>query len=189
MNDHIRDVTRRFADQGFVALAPDLYNGVSTTEPDEARKLVMELDMMQAVQEIGQAAEFLLAQDYVIGEKVGVVGFCMGGGLALQTALNKSDMIGASVAFYGRPLEVGDAARMAVPTLGLFGADDQGIPTEAVQAMEQGFVAAGISHEIKIYPGAGHAFFNDERASYNPAAARDAWDRTNLWFRTFLQNA
>lgn len=54
--------------------------------------------------------------------------------------------------------------------------------------MEQGFVAAGIPHEIKIYPGAGHAFFNDERASYNPAAARDAWNRTNLWFRTFLQN-
>lgn len=125
LNNHIRDVTRRFADQGFVALAPDLYNGVSTTEPDEARKLVMELDMMQAVQEIGQAAEFLLAQDYVIGEKVGVVGFCMGGGLALQTALNNADTIGASVAFYGRPLEVGDAARMAVPTLGLFGADDQ----------------------------------------------------------------
>jgi carboxymethylenebutenolidase len=188
LNDHIRNVTRRFADQGFVALAPDLYNGVTTTEPDEARKLVMELDMMQAVEEIGQAAEFLLEQDYVIGAKVGVVGFCMGGGLALQTALNKADVIGAAVAFYGRPLEAGDAARMTVPTLGLYGAEDQGIPVEAVRAMEQGFVAADIPHEIRIYPGAGHAFFNDERASYKSAAARDAWDRTNLWFRTFLQD-
>ncbi len=189
LNDHIRDVTRRFAMQGLVALAPDLYNGVSTTEPDEARKLVMELDMMQAVAEIGEAAGFLLEQDFVTGTKVGVLGFCMGGGLSLQTALNKADLIGAAVAFYGRPLAAADAARMQVPVLGLYGADDGGIPVEEVQAMEAGFVQAGIPHEVKIYPGAGHAFFNDTRASFNRAAAQDAWNRANVWLRIYLQQA
>lgn len=187
LNEHIRDVTRRFAMQGFVALAPDLYDGVSTTEPDEARKLVMELDMMQAVQEIGAAADFLLAQDFVTGEKVGVLGFCMGGGLSLQTALSQADKIGVAVAFYGRPLSTADAARVQVPVLGLYGADDGGIPVEEVQAMEAGFAQAGIPHEIEIYPGAEHAFFNDTRASFNRSAAQDAWTRANVWLRTYLQ--
>lgn len=90
LNEHIQDVARRLAREGYVALAPDLYKGQVATEPDEARKLVMELDMPAAVQEIGSAADFLLAQDYVSGEQVGVMGFCMGGGLVLQSALARS---------------------------------------------------------------------------------------------------
>ena len=85
LNEHIMDVTRRFAREGFVALAPDLYKGAVATEPDEARKLVMELDQPEAVLEIDQAMAFLLDQDYVAGDKAGVVGYCMGGGLALQS--------------------------------------------------------------------------------------------------------
>jgi carboxymethylenebutenolidase len=185
LNDHIKDVANRFAEQGYVALAPDLYKGVVVTEPDEAMKLVMELDMAEAVREIQHAVDFLKGQEYVAGEKVGVVGFCMGGGLALQTAVAEED-IGAAVAFYGRPMPPEQAGQVKAPVLGLYGAADQGIPVPDVQAMEQGFADAGIEHEVEIYDGAGHAFFNDTAQSYNEQAASDAWERTLGWFQEHL---
>lgn len=185
LNDHIKDVANRFSNEGFVALAPDLYHGAVVTEPDEARKLVMELDMAEAVKEIQQGIDFLLTQDYVAGEKVGIVGFCMGGGLSLQTALAE-DNLGAAVAFYGRPLEPDQVAQVKAPILGLYGAADQGIPVDAVNQMDQALDDAGVENEFKIYEGAGHAFFNDTAPSYNAAAATDAWPLTLEWFRTHL---
>jgi len=186
LNEHIKDVARRFAGEGYVALAPDLYHGQVTTEPDEARKLVMELDMAEAVKEIQRAVVHLQEQPYVQGPKVGIVGFCMGGGLVLQTALAEDDL-GAGVAFYGRPLEPEQAAQVKAPILGLFGSEDGGIPIDAAQAMHAAFDEAGIENEIRVYEGAQHAFFNDTRAdSYDPEAAADAWPRTLDWFRTHL---
>jgi carboxymethylenebutenolidase len=185
LNAHIKDVADRFAQEGFVALAPDLYHGAVTTEPDEARKLVMELDMAEAVKEIQQGIDFLLARDDVAGEKVGVVGFCMGGGLSLRTALAE-DNLGAAVAFYGRPLEAGQAAQVKAPILGLYGAKDQGIPVDGVNQMDKALDEADIENDFKIYEGAGHAFFNDTAQSYNEAAAKDAWPRTLEWFRKHL---
>ncbi|MFP4440443.1 MAG: dienelactone hydrolase family protein [Chloroflexaceae bacterium] len=188
LNEHIRDVTRRFAQQGFVALAPDLYDGQVVTEPDEARKLVMELDMMEAVAEIRQGIDFLQQQEYVAGEAVGVVGFCMGGGLALNTARAEEDL-GAAVAFYGRPLAPEEAQEVQVPVLGLYGAEDQGIPVDEVRQMQSALEEAGVKNEFQVYPGAGHAFFNDTRDSYAADAAADAWERTLAWFRTHLPAA
>ncbi len=185
LNEHIKDVVRRFANEGFVALAPDLYHGVVTTEPDEARKLVMELDTVDATREIGQAISFLLDQDYVAGDQVGVVGFCMGGGLTLQTA-RVYDTVGAAVAFYGQPLAPEQASEIQAPVLGLYGSEDNGIPVENVRAMGDALEEAGIEHEIQIYDGAGHAFFNDTRESYDAEAAADAWPRTLAWFRERL---
>lgn len=186
LNDHIKDVARRFAGEGYVALAPDLYHGVVATEPDEARKLVMELDMAEAVKEIQRAIAYLREQSYVVGLKVGTVGFCMGGGLVLQTAL-ADDNLGAAVAFYGRPLSAEEAAKVKAPILGLYGANDQGIPVDGVKAMEAGLKEAGIENEFHIYEGAGHAFFNDTAPSYNADAAADAWPRTLDWFRKHLE--
>jgi carboxymethylenebutenolidase len=185
LNEHIRDVTRRFARQGFVALAPDLYDGQVTTEPDEARKLVMELDMMQAVREIGAAIDHALDQDYTSGSEAGIVGFCMGGRLVLQTVVADED-VGAAVAFYGSPLTPEEAPNANAPVLGLYGSDDQSIPVEEVRQMEEAFADADITHDIQVYEGAGHAFFNDTRDSYDEAAASDAWPRTLEWFRTHL---
>lgn len=185
LNEHIRDVTRRFASEGFVALAPDLYDGVVTTEPDEARKLVMELDMVQAVQEIGQAIDYVLDQQYTTGNEAGIVGFCMGGRLVLQT-VRVYDTVGAAVAFYGTPLEPPQASEVQAPVLGLYGSEDSSIDVENVRAMEDALQEAGIEHEIEIYQGAEHAFFNDTRDSYNQAAAEDAWPRTLEWFRQRL---
>lgn len=188
LNEHIKDVARRVAQQGYVVLAPDLYKGQVATEPDEARKLVMELDMPAAVQEIGSGADYLRAQDFVSGEKVGVMGFCMGGGLALQAARSDADTgrYGAAIAFYGSPLAPEEAAAVKAPILGLYGADDGGIKVADVQKMQEALTAAGVENEFQIYQGAPHAFFNDTRESYRPEAAADAWQRTLAWLGKYL---
>jgi carboxymethylenebutenolidase len=185
LDEHILDVTRRLALAGFVALAPDLYHGVVVSEPDEARKLVMELDMEHAVAEIRQAVDFLQAREDVTGHDIGAVGFCMGGRLVLQTARVEPDL-GAAVAFYGTPLALEEVEQVTAPVLGIYGAEDQGIPVEDVRTMEQALAQAGVAHEIHVYEGAPHAFFNDTRASYRPQPAQDAWQRTLDWFRAHL---
>lgn len=186
LNDHIKDVTNRFAEAGFVALAPDLYHGVAATEPDEARKLVMELDQAAAIDEIGAAIDHLLGLEATSGDKAGVVGFCMGGGLALRTNLADED-VGATVAFYGQPLSESEAAGAHAPVLGLYGSADTGIPVANVEAMQKGLEAAGIPVETVVYEGAQHAFFNDTRASYDADASADAWERTLAWFEEYLE--
>jgi len=182
LNEHIKDVTRRFADEGFVALAPDLYHGVVTSEPDEARKQVMELDMMAAVQEIQAAVDYLLAQEYVSGEKAAIIGFCMGGRLVLQTGL-VAENLSAIIPFYGTPLTAEEVANVKAPVLGLYGANDGGIPVDSVRIMQTALDAAGIENEIVVYDGAPHAFFNDTSASYRPEAAADAWARVLAWLQ------
>ncbi|MCB0160237.1 MAG: dienelactone hydrolase family protein [Caldilineaceae bacterium] len=182
LNDHIKDVADRFAAAGYVALAPDLYKGQVATEPDEARKLVMELDMAEAVNEIQAAMDYLLAQENVAGDKAGIVGFCMGGRLVLMTGL-ASDDVGAAVAYYGSPLTPEEAANFKAPLMGHYGTADQGIPVEGVETMGQAMTDAGIENEIYIYDGAQHAFFNDTRASsYDADAAAASWERTLGWF-------
>jgi len=183
---HIKDVAERFAREGFIALAPDLYHGQATTEPDEARKLAMALDRARAVQEITAAARYLQGMNLVQPKKVGVVGWCMGGGLALSTAAHDG-IVGAAVAFYGQPLAAGDTARLHVPVLGLYADQDHGISVDAVRTFERELEAHQVPHEIHIFPGADHAFFNDTRPEvYKPDAAQDAWRRTLDWFRRYL---
>ena len=184
---HIKDVAERFAREGFIALAPDLYHGQASTEPDEARKLAMALDANRAVQEIAAAARYLKKLDHVAPKKVGVVGWCMGGGLSLSTAAYHPDLIGAAVAFYGRPLSAGDTAKLQAPVLGLYAEHDHGIPVAAVKAFEDELKAHNIEHAIHIYSGTDHAFFNDTRPHiYKAEAAADAWQKTLAWFRQHL---
>jgi carboxymethylenebutenolidase len=184
---HIKDVAERFALEGYVALAPDLYHGQAADEPDEARKLAMALDAQRAVQEIAAAARCLTKIQTVNRQRVGAVGWCMGGGLSLSAAAYHPDLIGAAVAFYGRPLTASDTAKLKVPVLGLYAEHDHGIPAEAVQAFEADLEKHGVLHEIHIYPGTQHAFFNDTRPQiYHAAAAREAWQKTLSWFRQHL---
>ena len=185
LNDNIKDIARRFAAEGFVALAPDLYHGQVVSEPNEARKLIMALDMEAAVGEIQRAVDFLLQQPFVAGPKVGLTGFCMGGRLVLMTAL-ADDRLGAAVPFYGSPLTAEQAGQVKAPVLGLYGELDGGIPAESVREMQKGLNAAGIPNDFVIYPGAQHAFFNDTRPSYHPQAAADAWQRALAWFHRYL---
>ncbi len=183
---HIEDICRRFAQEGFVALAPDLYHGRSSIEPDEARKLAMALQRDQAVAEIRAASEYLAGLDRVSPKQVGVVGWCMGGGLALSSAAG-GPQIGAAVAFYGRPLSDEDTAKLDVPVLGLYAEHDHGIDVSDVRKFELSLEEQKVPHQIHIYPGTNHAFFNDTRPQiYDPEAAPDAWERTLAWFRLYL---
>jgi carboxymethylenebutenolidase len=187
---HIKEVAERFAAAGLVALAPDLYYGQAASEPDEARKLSMALDRQRAVEEIAAAAAYLAGLPQVAPKKVGAVGWCMGGALSLSAAAQfggaGDGAVGAAVCFYGRPLDPADTARLAVPVLGLYASEDHGIPVDAVRAFEEELVRHQVPHEIHIYEGAHHAFFNDTRPVYDPDAAADAWRRTLDWFGRYL---
>jgi carboxymethylenebutenolidase len=183
LNDHIKDVARRFAAEGYVALAPDLYRGVVTTEPDEARKQAMELGMRDAVGEIQQAIDFLKGQSFVNG-RFGIVGFCMGGGLVLQTAVHSPD-INAAVPFYGSPLAADEAAQVTAPVLSFLGSRD-GISASSYEVMHAALTEAGVPNKFQLYDGAQHAFFNDTRASYDADAAEDAWRRMLAFFEAEL---
>jgi carboxymethylenebutenolidase len=176
LDEHIKDVTRRLALEGYVALAPDLYHGEVAAEPDEARKLVMELDIAVAVDEIRVAMDYVLGRSDALGTKVGVVGFCMGGRLALKTCV-ADKRVGAAVAFYGRPLDASSAAIAQAPILGVYAGEDHGIPVADARAMHAALTAAGIDNALHVYDGVDHAFFNDTRAAYDAEAAKDAWAR------------
>ncbi len=186
LEQHIKDVADRFAGEGFVALAPDLYHGAVTSEPDEARKLAMGLDRKRAAQDLDGAVACLCGMAQVAPKKVGVVGFCMGGGLTLLMACRNADL-GAAAVFYGGSIgSTEQLKQLHCPLFGAFGERDQGIPLERVEALKNGLQQSGQPVEIQIYAGAPHAFFNDTRPSYRPAAADDAWQRTLALFRRQL---
>jgi carboxymethylenebutenolidase len=183
LNDHIKDVSDRFAAAGYVALAPDLYHGQVATEPDEARKLAMELSMGDAVAEIQAAMAYLRAQDFTT-DQIGITGFCMGGGLVLQTAV-ADNTLDAAVPFYGQPVSTTSAQQIAAPVLSFLGSRD-GISAADYEQMHAVLEANGVPNHFQLYEGAQHAFFNDTRASYDPDAAADAWSRTLAWFDEYL---
>ena len=188
LDDHIKAIADRFAQAGFVALAPDLYRGQVAAEPDEARKLAMALQYPQAQQDMQGAVDYLLAQPFVQPKKVGMIGFCMGGRLTGQMAINGRN-ISAFVPFYGlAALSDADTAKIPAPLLAIYGETDAGFPPDLIRANERALAAAGVPHEVVVYPGAPHAFFNDTRPHiYHKAAAADAWQRTLAWFRVYLK--
>ena len=184
---HIKDVCERFAHEGFVALAPDLYHGETAKSPDEAGKLMMALNIEQTEKDLRGAIEYLLAHEATTGAKVGTVGFCMGGVLSLYAA-SKNEQVGACVVFYGiHPKVKPDLENLRAPVLGLYAERDEFVPPAQVRELEARLKALGKSAEMHIYPGTDHAFFNDTRREvYDPAAAEDAWRRTIAFFREHL---
>jgi carboxymethylenebutenolidase len=187
LEPHIKDVADRFAAAGYVALAPDLYHGVVVDEPDEARKLMMELDHPRAISEIESAGNYLLSRDDVNGNGVGLIGFCMGGGLVLKVA-SQTDVASAAVVFYGRnPDPIEDVAKIDCPLLGIYGENDQGIPPSEVERLREALNAAGkTDFDLHIYLGAAHAFFNDQRQAHDPEASKDAWQKVMTLFEKHL---
>ena len=180
LNDHMKDVTQRFADQGYVAVAPDLFHGALATSMEEAGKLMASLDKEQAVNDIRGAMAHL--RDVTTG-RIGVVGFCMGGMLTILTATRSADVT-AAVSFYGRnPDPITDLGNVTAPLLAFYGEEDQGVKVEQAHALKAEMERRGKWVETHVYPGAGHAFFNDARPeAYNAAAATDSWSRTLAFF-------
>jgi carboxymethylenebutenolidase len=163
---HITDVCDRLAVEGFVALAPDLYHGEVTTEPDEAGKLMMALNLEQATRDMGGAVDHLLGLDGVTSDRVGVIGFCMGGGLALALACARPDAVGACVPYYGIipwPNLQPDWSKLDAPVLGHFAENDAFFSPAQVGELEDRLRAEGKEAHLIVHPGAQHAFFNDTR--------------------------
>ena len=182
---HIKSVCDRFAGEGFTALAPDMYHGKTADEPDSAGKLFMALNIGQAEKDLKGAAAYL--GQHSSTTKLGVVGFCMGGQLALFAAtLNPS--IGATVNFYGiHPNVNPDYAQLSGPVLGLFAEKDSFVTPATAREVDAAIKKAGKQSEIHIYPGVDHAFFNDQRPEvYNAEAAADAWQRTVTFLKSTL---
>ncbi|HET6229626.1 MAG TPA: dienelactone hydrolase family protein [Longimicrobiaceae bacterium] len=188
LNDNVRMMTRRLAGEGYQALAVDLYGGEAAATPAQATAL-MRASMANPAggqDNLKQAAAYLRSRG---APKLGVIGWCFGGGWSLESALFMPDQVDADVVYYGRP--VTDRARLAAlraPLLGLYGGLDQGIPVATVRQMETELRALGKNVDIHVYPDANHAFANPSGQSYNPAAAEDAWRRTVVFFNQHLQH-
>ena len=183
---HIKKVCDRFGAEGFSALAPDMYHGQTASEPDGAGKLFMALNIGQAEKDLRGAAKFLAQHSSTA--KLGAVGFCMGGQLALFAGtLNPS--VGAVVNFYGiHPNVKPDYGKLSGPVLGLFAEKDGFVTPQVAKDTDAAIKKAGKQSEINIYPNVDHGFFNDERPDvYNKAAADDAWRRTLAHFRQNLK--
>jgi carboxymethylenebutenolidase len=185
---HIKDVCDRFAAEGFVALAPDLYHGESSMEPDEAGKLMMGLNLDRAAKDMSGAVDLL--QQRSGREAVGVIGFCMGGGLALVVATTRPDAIKAAAPFYGLipwPSLQPDWSQLDAKVVGHYAALDGYFSPEMAKDLEGTLRGLGKDVEIVVHEGADHAFFNDDRPDvYQPEHAAEAWDATIELFRTTL---
>jgi carboxymethylenebutenolidase len=189
--DHIKDVCERFAGAGFVALAPDLYHGQSAPlgEPDEAAKLMMAMQLDQAARDMSGAVDEVLRRSS--GDKVGVIGFCMGGGLALVLATQRPDRVAAVVPCYGIipwPDAQPDYSALSAAVLGHYAEKDSFFTPEAANELAERLRGMGKSVEIVVYPDTDHAFFNDTRPEvYDAEAAGALWDRTVQFLRQHLR--
>ena len=187
LNANIRKMTDRLAAEGFVALAVDLYQGQVASTPERAKELMMASMSKKEVlgQNLNDAVAYLRKNHKI--SKIGTIGWCFGGGWSLQAELLMPDDIAATVIYYGKvdlPKETLQAINS--PVLGLFGAEDDGIPVESVKAFEQHLKELGKPAEIHIYQGADHAFANPSGDHYAPKAAKDAWAKTLAFLRTHL---
>ena len=183
LDDWTRENADRFAKQGYVALAVDLYRGKSTTNPDEAHELMRGMPEDRAMADLVAAFNYLASRPDVEPKAIGVIGWCMGGGYALALATNEP-RLAASAINYGRLVTDRDAmTKINAPLLGNFGAEDRGIPAADVKTFGQELTKYGKLSDIKIYEGAGHAFMNpNNKEGYNAAATQDAWARIDRFF-------
>lgn len=179
LTSHIASMTDRFAAEGFVALAPDLYGGKTTHDAEEAGKLMQQLPVDRAARDLSGAVDFLLGRDDVTGKAVGAVGFCMGGGFVLVLAAREGARVGAAVPFYGVVPEMPDFSGLRAAVQGHFGEKDDFVPVDAVRELSAKIEAESKQRpEMFFYP-AGHAFMNDENllGTYDADQAQVAWGR------------
>ena len=192
LTDHIKDVARRYAAEGYVAIAPDLYSRLGnalTTDPGEAGKLMNTLQQEDGLKDLNATVAYLKSVPEVDASRLGVTGFCMGGSYALMLPCVSRD-IKAAVPFYGQvPNPDAPLEQLVAPVLYIYGEDDGWITKADVQRLATGFKKYRKSGEIKTYSGAPHAFFRDtDKAVYRPEAAKDAWTRATAFFKQHLKS-
>ncbi|MEK7454936.1 MULTISPECIES: dienelactone hydrolase family protein [Sphingomonadaceae] len=189
IHDYIKDICRRLAHLGYVAIAPDFFYRAGVNLPaiadiDQIIPIVRQATPDQVKSDVASTSTWLKTQTFVEGARIGITGFCWGGAVVWRAAMEDPD-IKAGVAWYGqlKPL-IGRAAELKAPVLGLYGALDQGIPPADVDAMRAALKAAGkTGSDIHVYPDAQHGFHADYRSSYNEGDARDGWSRMLTHFR------
>jgi carboxymethylenebutenolidase len=185
LNPYIEDVARRVAKAGFIALAPDglTSQGGYPGNDEKGRELQQKVDPAKLMNDFFAAIEFLMQSDMTTG-KVGITGFCYGGGVSNAAAVAYPEL-GAAVPFYGRQPRAEDVLRIKAPLLLHYGELDTNV-NQGWPAYEAALKAAGKTFEAYIYPGANHGFHNDSTPRYDEAAAKLAWDRTIDWFKRHL---
>ena len=187
LNEHTKDIARRYAKEGFVGLSVDLVSRKGGTPADNAQAgaLLTQTPAAELVQDLVSSVDYLKQQSFVKANAIGVTGFCFGGGYAFELAVANKD-IKAAAPYYGTAQNVLDKlAETNAAMLVVYGGNDTRITGQSPQ-VEERLKAASKNYEIKIYPGANHAFFNDTGGSYNEAAAKDAWQVTLAWFKRYL---
>lgn len=188
LNDNIKQMTDLLAGEGYMALAVDFYDGRVATTPDSAQTYMRSVmgNMDRGRQLVSVAANWLKNDRQA--PKLGVMGWCFGGAWALNTSLTVPDQIDATVIYYGNlNTNPADLAKLDMPILGIFGADDRGIPVASVNRFETVLDSLGKSVDIHIYEGADHAFANPSGGRYKADAAADAWEKTVAFLRAHLQ--
>jgi len=190
LNDWVKDQAERYAGEGFVAIAPDLYRGKVASSPDEAHELMRGLPQDRAIADMKAAFEYLAKRSDVDAKRIGVIGWCMGGGYALDFTLAEP-RVAATVINYGHLMaDPASIAKIHAPILGNFGAEDRGIPPADVKAFESALKKDGKAADIKIYEGAGHAFMNpNNKGGYVKTAADDAQSRIDKFLRETLRRS
>lgn len=186
LTSHVADLVRRFAAEGFVALAPDLYGGATTHDGAEAMRLMQELPVDRAARDLAGAVDHLLGRPEVTSSTVGVVGFCMGGAFVLTLAAQQGERMGAAVPFYGLPDLATDYSGLRAPVQGHYATRDrirrEDVEATAAKIREQ----SGVEADVRFYE-ADHAFVNDERPSYDEASAHAAWSAAVAFLREHVR--
>jgi carboxymethylenebutenolidase len=187
----VKGQARALAREGYVALAPDLYRGKVTDKQEEAHQLMMGTPRDRALRDLKAAFSTLASRPDVRKDRIGVIGWCMGGMYSLALA-TEEPRLAAVVAYYGAPpTDAAAVAKIKAPVLGNYGAEDKGPAPEQVKAFEAAMKKDGHTIDVKLYPGAGHAFANPNNpwGGYREAAAKDAWSRTQAFFAKNLKKA
>lgn len=188
LNDWIKDQGSKFADEGYVALAIDLYRGKVATTPDMAHEIMRGVPEDRAKRDLSAAFDYLASQPNVKKSRIGAIGWCMGGGYSLDVALQEPTLA-ADVINYGHlATDIDALKKINAPILGSFGGQDRGITPDDVHKFEQTMKQLGRKIDVKIYDDAGHAFENpNNKDGYRPADAADAWMRTTEFLAQTLK--
>jgi carboxymethylenebutenolidase len=185
--DHMKDVAIRLAREGYVALAVDLFEGETVSKLEEGHKFREKFTEDKIIGDLTRAFDYLRNLPYVNPKSIGSVGFCMGGGLSLLFACRNKKLAAAAV-FYGRnPSPIDQVKHIQCPILGNYAGADMAITESDINLLRQTLTKYKKNFDIKTYPEAPHAFFNDTRESYRPEAAKDAWNRTLQFFNKYLK--
>ncbi len=178
LNDWVKEQATKLSEQGFVVLAVDLYRGKVAADASEAHELSRGLPNDRAIADLNAAYAYLGTRKDVDRDRIGVVGWCMGGGYSILYAIHQPRLRACVINYGALPTDPSDLQQIGAPVLGNFGADDRGITPADVHAFEKSMKTAGKYVDLKIYDGAGHAFENPNNATgYRPEAAEDAWNR------------